>query len=79
VFEEVVGVSLGSPATLRFRQRTAAGFRRANIDVAPRSAYLISGEARWEWEHRITPGEQLRFSITFRSLSDKGRRIAAFD
>jgi alkylated DNA repair dioxygenase AlkB len=77
VFEEVVGVSLGSPATLRFRQRTAAGFRRANIDVAPRSAYLISGEARWEWEHRITPGEQLRFSITFRSLSDKGRRIAA--
>jgi alkylated DNA repair dioxygenase AlkB len=79
VFEEVVGVSLGSPATLRFRQRTAAGFRRANIDVAPRSAYLISGEARWEWEHRITPGEQLRFSITFRSLSDNGRRIAAFD
>jgi alkylated DNA repair dioxygenase AlkB len=79
VFEEVVGVSLGSPATLRFRQRTAAGYRRANIDVAPRSAYLISGEARWEWEHRITPGEQLRFSITFRSLSDKGRRIAAFD
>jgi alkylated DNA repair dioxygenase AlkB len=79
VFEEVVGVSLGSPATLRFRQRTAAGFRRANIDVAPRSAYLISGEARWEWEHRITPGERLRFSITFRSLSDKGRRIAAFD
>jgi alkylated DNA repair dioxygenase AlkB len=79
VFEEVVGVSLGSPATLRFRQRTAAGFRRANIDVAPRSAYLISGEARWEWEHRITPGEQLRFSITVRSLSDKGRRIAAFD
>jgi hypothetical protein len=23
------------------------------------------------------PGEQLRFSITFRTLSEKGRRIAA--
>jgi alkylated DNA repair protein (DNA oxidative demethylase) len=77
VFEKVVGVSLATPATLRFRQRTAGGFRRATLEVAPRSAYLLSGEARWEWEHRITPGEQLRFSITFRTFSDKGRRIAS--
>ena len=76
VFDQVVGVSLGTPAVLRFRQRTAAGFRRAAIEVAPRSAYLLSGEVRREWEHRITPGNQLRFSITFRTLSDKGRRIA---
>jgi len=77
VFERVVGVSLNTPATLRFRQRTADGFRRANVEVDPRSAYLLSGPSRWEWEHRIVPGEQLRFSITFRTLSDKGRRIAA--
>ncbi|MFL6746605.1 MAG: alpha-ketoglutarate-dependent dioxygenase AlkB [Sphingomicrobium sp.] len=77
VFERVVGVSLNTPATLRFRQRTANGFRRANVEVEPRSAYLLSGPSRWEWEHRIVPGEQLRFSITFRTLSDKGRRIAA--
>ena len=77
VFEQVVGVSLRTPATLRFRQRTGTGFHRASLDVAPRSAYLLSGDARWQWEHRITPGEQLRFSITFRTLSDKGRRIAA--
>jgi alkylated DNA repair dioxygenase AlkB len=77
VFEQVVGISLGTPATLRFRQRLPSGFKRASIEIAPRSAYLLSGDARWEWEHRITPGEQLRFSITFRSLSDKGRRIAA--
>jgi alkylated DNA repair dioxygenase AlkB len=76
VFEQVVGISLGTPATLRFRQRLPSGFKRASIEIAPRSAYLLSGDARWEWEHRITPGEQLRFSITFRSLSDKGRRIA---
>jgi alkylated DNA repair dioxygenase AlkB len=77
VFEQVVGISLGTPATLRFRQRLPSRFKRASIEIAPRSAYLLSGDARWEWEHRITPGEQLRFSVTFRSLSDKGRRIAA--
>ena len=76
IFDQVVGISLGTPATLRFRRRRADGFDRASLDVAPRSAYLLTGEARWEWEHRITPGDQLRFSITFRTLSDKGRRIA---
>jgi len=77
VFDKVVGISLATPATLRFRRRKPGGFDRASLDLAPRSAYLLSGEVRWDWEHRITPGEQLRFSITFRTLSDKGRRISA--
>ena len=77
VFEKVVGVSLGAPATLRFRRRTPSGFQRANLEVMPRSAYLLAGEARNDWEHSIPPGQSLRFSITFRTLSDKGRRIAA--
>lgn len=76
VFEKVVGISLNTPATLRFRQRTAGGFRRANLEVEPRSAYLLSGEARHDWEHSISPGQSLRFSITFRTLSGKGSRIA---
>jgi alkylated DNA repair dioxygenase AlkB len=75
-FEQVVGISLGAPATMRFRQRTDDGFRRARLHLEPRSAYLLSGESRWEWEHSISPGDQLRFSITFRTLSEKGRRIA---
>jgi len=77
VFETVVGVSLGSPATLRFRRRRPGGFDRANVEVEPRSAYLLSGAARHEWEHSIAPGDTLRFSITFRTLSDKGRQAAA--
>jgi DNA oxidative demethylase len=77
LFDKVVGISLNTPATLRLRRRTGAGFLRASLDVEPRSAYLLSGEARWEWEHRITPGDQLRFSITFRSLSAKGHRSIA--
>ena len=77
VFDKVIGVSLNTPATLRFRQRVATGFRRASLEVAPRSAYLLAGEVRHRWEHSIAPGDQLRFSITFRTLSDKGRRIEA--
>jgi alkylated DNA repair dioxygenase AlkB len=77
VFDQVVGVSLATPATLRFRRRTGSAFQRVSLEVAPRSAYLLSGESRWDWEHRITPGDDLRFSITFRTLSDKGRRIAS--
>lgn len=77
VFEDVVGVSLGTPATLRFRRRMDGGFRRASLEVLPRSAYFLSGEARHDWEHSISPGRSLRFSITFRTLSGKGRRIAS--
>jgi DNA oxidative demethylase len=77
VFDKVVGVSLASPAKLRFRRRTPAGFQRASLEVQPRSAYLLTGEVRHDWEHSIAPGEQLRFSITLRTLSDKGRAIAA--
>jgi alkylated DNA repair dioxygenase AlkB len=77
VFDRVVGVSLGSAETLRFRQRTSNGFRRFNLPVGPRSAYLLFGEARYDWEHRIVPGESLRFSITFRTLSELGQRKSA--
>ena len=76
-FERVVGISLGSPAAMRFRQHTADGFRRAKVRLEPRSAYLLSGEARHDWEHSIVPGDALRFSITFRTLSERGRKLAA--
>ena len=76
VFDQVVGISIAAPAILRFRRRKPGGFDRANLGVAPRSAYLLSDQSRWNWEHSITPGDQLRFSITLRTLSDKGRRVA---
>jgi alkylated DNA repair dioxygenase AlkB len=76
VFDTVVGVSLASLAKLRFRRRTETGFERATVNVEPRSAYLLAGEVRHQWEHSIAPGERLRFSITFRTLSDLGRRKA---
>jgi alkylated DNA repair dioxygenase AlkB len=76
VFEHVVGISLGTPATMRFRRRRPGGFDRATAPLPPRSVYHLSGEARHEWEHSIAEMEVTRWSITFRSLSDHFGRDA---
>jgi alkylated DNA repair dioxygenase AlkB len=68
VFDEVIGVSLGASATLRFRRETDGKWERRSLTLAPGSAYLIAGEARSEWEHSIPPVDALRYSITFRSI-----------
>jgi len=68
VFAEVVGISLQAPCTFRFRRRTPGGFERASLTLEPRSAYLLSGPARTEWEHSIPPVVQHRYSITFRNF-----------
>jgi alkylated DNA repair dioxygenase AlkB len=73
VFEHVFGISLGAPATMRFRRRKPGGFDRASALLAPRSIYHLTGEARHEWEHSIAAMEVTRWSITFRSLSARGR------
>jgi alkylated DNA repair dioxygenase AlkB len=73
VFEHVLGISLGAPATMRFRRRRPGGFDRASVLLMPRSIYHLTGEARHEWEHSIAAMEVARWSITFRSLSEKGR------
>ena len=69
-FEEVMGVSLGAPAVLRFRPWPPEHPKRADIvrlTAAPRSIYLLSGPARWGWQHSVAPVEALRWSITFRT------------
>ena len=71
VFGETVGVSLLSPCVLRLRRKVGERrWERANVEAEPRSAYLLSGEARWEWEHSIPAMEALRYSITFRNLRE---------
>jgi alkylated DNA repair dioxygenase AlkB len=67
-FGDVVGVSLLSPCLFRLRRRSGAGWERAAFTAEPRSAYLLSGPARYEWEHSIPPVEALRWSVTFRRL-----------
>jgi len=77
VFEHVVGISLGNPATLRLRRRRAdRSFDRVALPLPPRSIYHLSGEARFGWEHSIAPMEVPRWSITFRSLAASALDIA---
>jgi DNA oxidative demethylase len=73
VFEHILGISLGAPVTMRFRRRRRGGFDRVSAVLEPRSIYHLTGEARHEWEHSIAAMELTRWSITFRSLSAKGR------
>ncbi len=68
VFGDVVGVSLGSEAPLRFRLKEDSKWRRFTLPAEPRSAYLLRGPARTDWEHSIAPVSSLRYSITLRTL-----------
>jgi len=76
MFQEVLGLSLSSLCNFRLRKRTGDKWTRVNLEALPRSAYFFEGEARWEWEHSIPPVEELRYSITFRSLRDDFKRTS---
>ncbi|WP_341896691.1 alpha-ketoglutarate-dependent dioxygenase AlkB [Sphingobium sp. YR657] len=77
VFEHVVGISLGAHTSMRFRRRTAKGFERRAVRLAPRSIYVMSDEARDDWEHSIAGMDEPRWSITFRSLKPDFQRQVA--
>ncbi|HYR91187.1 MAG TPA: alpha-ketoglutarate-dependent dioxygenase AlkB [Terriglobia bacterium] len=71
-FEVIVGVSLGGPCRMRLRRYPSKKGRSAetpSLDLEPRSAYLMRGEARWGWQHSIPPTKTTRYSITFRTQS----------
>ena len=70
VFGQVVGVSLLSPCTFRLRRAVGTSWERVSLTAEPRSAYLLSGPARDEWEHSIPGVEALRYSVTFRNLRE---------
>lgn len=71
-FGIVVGISLLTPCPFRLRRklRDTDGWERATITAEPRSAYLLSGPSRTEWEHSISGVDALRYSITFRNLRE---------
>ena len=71
VFGEVVGISLLSPCVFRMRRLISKrNWERVNLVLEPRSAYHLSGPARYEWEHSIPQMDALRYSITFRNLRE---------
>jgi alkylated DNA repair protein (DNA oxidative demethylase) len=65
---KIAGVSLRALCRMRFR-RTVTGHREAaEVQLAPRSAYVLSGKARWSWQHSIPATRDLRYSVIFRTL-----------
>lgn len=75
--EYIVAVSLGEAAQLKFRQRGQEE-GKSELGVAPRSVYLLSGPARWKYQHCITPVKRLRYSLTFRYVALKGKEEIPF-
>jgi alkylated DNA repair dioxygenase AlkB len=83
-FGTVIGISLASAARMRFKpyvaakQKVAERVKPVSIDLEPRSIYVISGPARWRFQHSIPAVTELRYSITFRTLrsGQKGNEAA---
>jgi alkylated DNA repair dioxygenase AlkB len=68
-FGDVVGVSLIAPCVFRFRRTSQRQrWERVKLVLEPRSAYLLRGPSRLEWEHSIPSVETLRYSITYRQV-----------
>lgn len=70
-FGIVVGISLLGSARLRFQRGRREGRRTWEVQLAPRSGYVLSGDARRSWEHSIPATKELRYSITFRTLRQR--------
>lgn len=64
----VLGLSLASACTMKFRRETASGFEVFHQLLEPRSLYVLGGEARSRWQHSIPPTRSLRYSISMRTL-----------
>jgi alkylated DNA repair protein (DNA oxidative demethylase) len=75
----IAGISLLSSSRMKFRPYVSPRDvgrepRRTTheVELAPRSAYLITGTARRAFEHSIPAVTALRYSITFRTLRASG-------
>jgi alkylated DNA repair dioxygenase AlkB len=70
-FEIIIGISLKSGCRFRFKPYREEG-KIVSATLEPRSAYILRGPARWNFQHSITAVKCLRYSITFRTWRYKG-------
>lgn len=74
-FEDVIGVSLLNEAVMRLRPYPPREPKKVDVIklvLQPRSIYLLSGPARWQWQHSVAPTRALRYSITLRTPARRG-------
>jgi alkylated DNA repair dioxygenase AlkB len=82
-FGVIVGISLGSACRMRLKPHPVKTRRPdanplpgqlpskskvLSLRLEPRSIYVMRGPARSEWQHSIPAVEEMRYSITFRTL-----------
>jgi alkylated DNA repair dioxygenase AlkB len=67
-FGIVAAVSLAGPCRFRFQRGEGGGRQTSELVLEPRSAYVLAGPARIQWQHHIPPTKTLRYSVTFRTL-----------
>ena len=75
-FETIIGISIGSACRLRLKPYKGEG-KIISVMLEPRSIYVMSGAARWRFQHSIPAVKELRYSVTFRSLKEKEKIRAA--
>jgi alkylated DNA repair dioxygenase AlkB len=76
-YESIVAISLLSACRIRFRRYPWNPAQKGDIfaiEPQPRSAYALSGDARWKWQHSVPAVKTLRYSITLRTLRHGHRR-----
>jgi len=71
-FDTVIGISLGARGRLRFQRGKRENRRVWEVLLEPRSGYVLTGAARRSLEHSIPPTKERRYSITFRTLRNRG-------
>ncbi len=80
----VLSLSLGTEARLQLRRtpvaKTANPRDRRNpchapqpfeLTLAPGSLFVLAGDARSSWQHRIRPVHEERYSLTFRAAAQR--------
>lgn len=65
----VLSLSLAAPSRLQLRRTDAADTRPPAVEteLAPRSLFVLAGEARSAWQHRIPAVRAERYSLTVRA------------
>jgi alkylated DNA repair dioxygenase AlkB len=69
-YDRVVGLSLLSEATFRFRREVEGRWLRRSQLLEARSVYQLTGPARHLWQHSIPAVSALRYSVTFRTMRE---------
>jgi alkylated DNA repair dioxygenase AlkB len=68
-YQLVLGISFGSWCQMDLRPlKSRGGGDTYAVSLEPRSMYVMQGESRWGYQHRIFPTKGERFSVTFRTL-----------